>query len=467
MNKQKCLLYLLLCTFWYTNTIQTESKDIWVTVFMHGSFSLKPHLSLRNFLKMLYDAIEESIYYRATEINRRDPFFYKNQAISDLGLHQINLENPNKANAAPIVALSFEKICQRAGYPPSNLYYTFGWSGLVSNKLRYIEGSFLYKDLSKLTKDLKQQGYNPKVRLIGYSHGGNLGLQLGAFHQTQKKEDQFTIEEFHLIGTPIQVETDYLINSPVFKKVYNWYSRSDNVQNLDCFSFKRWFSKKKFSPRKNFTLPNKLTQIRIKVSDFIPKKKQYSLLIPKNKKELYKYFTEISYDPGHFELWFMGWTILTYRKTFPTHPLPIMAFLPLLTKEIEQHPELGKDLVADIQTCFDRVELYPYKKSKRYQRIMFPFVDLQTLASMKEFALKFTPEDYNIETYNRKVTEAISIVKKELKDIREITKQDELKKDAIKHKPTINLHRPNTTYQGHLLTEEALNNFLIDEEKTA
>lgn len=463
MFKKLCIFLLLLVPIHSTTTTKDtkkNSKDMWITVFTHGSFSLKPHLNLRNFLKMLYDSIEETIYYRSTEINRRDPFFFKNQAIAELGLHKIDLDNPTTTSAAPVVALSFEKVCEQAGYPKSDQYYTFGWSGLVSNKLRYIEGGFLYRELSKLVQQLTSQGLNPKVRLIGYSHGGNIGLQLGAIHQTQPKDKQFSIEEFHMIGTPIQVETDYLINSPIFKKVYNWYSRADNVQNLDCFSFKRWFSKKKFSPRKNFTLPNKLVQIRLKVSDYIPKKKEYFAIIPKNHKELYKYFKEINYDPGHFELWFMGWTILTYRKEFPTHPLPIMAFLPLITKAIESDPQLPHDLVAHVQPRFDRVELYPYRHIAKPHRVVFPFVDHKTLDSIKEFALKFTPEDYNIETYNRKVDDAISIVTKELKEVERLTHLEEKKKQKLA--PTINLHDPNTTYQGHLSAQQALDHFLVD-----
>ena len=59
------------------------------------------------------------------------------------------------------------------------------------------------------------------MRVIAYSHGGNLALQLGAVHVTKSAEEQFTINELFLFGTPVQTETDYLINSPLFNKVYN------------------------------------------------------------------------------------------------------------------------------------------------------------------------------------------------------------------------------------------------------
>lgn len=424
-------------------------KDIWVTIFVHGSFSLKPHLNISNIIKMLNDSIEESLYYRSTEINRRDPFFYKNQAMGDLGLHKIDITNPTSILAAPTVALAYEAISHTSGYPVSNQYYTFGWSGLVSHKLRYIEAGFLYKDLAKLANQLRSQGYNPRLRIIGYSHGGNLTLQLGAIHQTKKESDQISIEEFHLIGTPIQVETDYLITSPIFKRVYNWYSRGDGVQTLDFFSFKRFFSKKKFSKRKNFALPKKLTQIRIKISDFIPKKCQYIGTIPNNDKELHKHFREINFDPGHFELWFMGWTTLRYRKEFPINPLPVMIFLPLITQYINNDPKAPHDLVAYVQPCFNRIELFPYRLNRKKQyHVKHPFIEDEIIENMKEQARKFTPDDYNLEIYNRKVYDAIKIIDQELTTVKKITKEECRKNKSSKNK--VKLHQAKCIYHEHL-----------------
>jgi hypothetical protein len=102
------------------NTVQknkpTEdtSRDTWITVFVHGSFSLKPHLTVGNAINVIFDRIEDSVYYRSTEINRRDRFFYKNQIMLGLGLHKIDIHHPNKEEAARICAGSYEKISQYA-----------------------------------------------------------------------------------------------------------------------------------------------------------------------------------------------------------------------------------------------------------------------------------------------------------------------------------------------------------------
>ena len=448
MKKKTSILFVIFLSI--TTSIVPSINDTWITVFIHGSFSLKPHLNISNLLNMLNDSIEESIYYRATEINRRDPFFYKNQIMGDIGLHPIDLSRPTNTAAAPTVALAFEQVSQLAGHKPSEDYYMFGWSGLVSNKLRYIEATFLYNELLKLIKEFNSKGINPKIRLVGYSHGGNLGMQLGAIYQTKEKDKQLSIDEFHLLGTPIQVETDYLISSPIFKKIYNWYSQADNIQSLDCFSFKRFFSRKKFYSRKNFTVPEKLTQIKLKVSRHTPKKVKKPLnRKPENKEEVKQYFKAWSYDPGHFELWFMGWTILTYRQKFPTNPLPIMTFIPLLTKYInESSSELPQDLVAYVQPSLEQIELTPYKKRKEFKSVTKPFVANEILDEMKQHALKFMPENYNIETYNRKVYDAISIVQYELNEIERILKKE--KQLSSSNTKIINLHSPAKTYQEHL-----------------
>lgn len=461
MNVKKIFFLGFILTSHITQncTEKPYHQDLWITVFIHGSFSLRPHLTIRNILKMLNDTIEESVYYRSTEINRRDPFFYKNQAMSGLGLHKIDLHHPHNNAAAPIIASSFEEISRYVGHAPSDQYYTFGWSGLVSNKLRYLESAFLHQDLEKLIKKIQDEGYNPKIRLIGYSHGGNLALQLGALHTTKPISKQFLIDELWLIGTPIQVETDYLINSPIFKRVYNFYSRADSVQMLDFFSFKRFFSRKKFSKRSNFKLPEKLIQVRLKITEYEPRRINTTIeKAPCNDpKMLKKYFKPINYDPGHFELWFMGWTILTYRKSFPLYPLPMLTFLSIIVQHVENNPDAPHDLIAHIKPACNTVELTPYHIRRKSYHKEFPFMDHQLLKHMQYHAAKFIPEDYNLEMYNQKVYGAMDIAEHEWKEIKKL-----IQKERKTHKimaPKVNLQKNNPKFQGHLTT--------IDQLKTA
>jgi len=436
------------------------SGDTWVTVFVHGSFSLKPHLTLGNAINVIFDRIENSVYYRSTEINRRDHFFYKNQVMLGLGLHAIDFEHPNKLQAGRIIAATYEKISQYVGNEPSKEYYAFGWSGLVSHKLRYLEAGILYTDLFKVCQTIKKTGKNPKVRIISYSHGGNLSIQLGAVHVTKNPSEQITIDELYLAGTPVQIETDYLINSPIFKKVYNLYSKADSIQKLDFFSFKRFFSCRKFSNRRNFQLPDKLTQIRLCITDYTPKKA--GTAIPKDCSDAFlrKNFTKCSYDPGHFELWFMGWTILSYRKNFPLNPLPIIDFLPIMVKNIESCSQASGDLIIQILPYKNSMEIYNYERFKYHNEPIsqMPFIDKKFLDDLKTTALQYEPVDYNLETYNRKMYDAISIAqfeydqlnKLKIQEFKNIKNEKLAKKAASKERKVVNLQKKDPKIKGFL-----------------
>jgi len=444
-------ILLLSCNFLTANpsTQKVSPEDVWVTVFVHGSFSLKPHLTLGNALNVIFDRIENSVYYRSTEINRRDKFFYKNQVMMGLGLEKIDIHHPNKEEASRIAAASYEKISQYVGNSPTDEYYAFGWSGLVSHKLRYLEAGILYQQLHDVVKNLKAQGKSPKVRVISYSHGGNLSIQLGAVHVTKTPSDQFTIDELYLNGTPVQIETDYLINSPVFKRVYNIYSKADCVQKLDFFSFKRFFSRRKFTRRRNFELPEKLTQIRLSITDYTPKDINSTIPFPQDEKSLKQHFTKCTYDPGHYELWFMGWTILSYRKNFPFNPLPIVNFLPIIVKDLHSIPRISNDIIVNVLPYKDTIEIYNNEKVKDDNSLVAekPFIPKKVLEDIKTTALRYEPVDYNLETYNRKMYDAIEIAqfeydqlnKLKIKEFKNIKKEKQQKKAIDNSRKVINL----------------------------
>lgn len=437
-------------------------KDVWVTVFVHGSFSLKPHLTLNNAINVIFDRIENSVYYRSTEINRRDHFFYKNQVMLGLGLQRIDFKNPNKLEASRIIAASYEKISQLAGNAPSNEYYAFGWSGLVSHKLRYLEAGILYDQLSELSGKIKATGKNPRIRIISYSHGGTLSIQLGAIHVTKTPAEQFFVDELYLNGTPIQIETDYLINSPVFKKVYNIYSKADSIQKLDFFSFKRFFSRRKFENRNNFKLPEKLTQISLNIVDYTPKNVASTISFPRDEKTLRKHFKKCTYDPGHFELWFMGWTILSYRKDFPFNPLPIIDFLPIIIKDLDKDPNISKDIIVKILPYKETMEIYNYRKFVKLHAIAEkPFLTKKSLDELKIAALQYEPVDYNLETYNRKMYDAIAIAQYEfdqlnrlkVQEFKNIKKEKQENKQPSYEKNVVNLQKKERHFKGFLTDE--------------
>src|SRR5204863_8304961 len=118
----------------------------------------------------------------------------------------------------------------------NNQYYTFGWSGLLSPKSRYNGGAELFKSLStELKNEFWDHSIFPKIRLIGYSHGGNVCLNIAAAKNNIDPNSPLSIDELVLIGVPIQTETDYLSADPIFKKIYHIFSRADHIQRIDFF----------------------------------------------------------------------------------------------------------------------------------------------------------------------------------------------------------------------------------------
>lgn len=407
-------------------------KEKTMTVYVHGTFSIKPHMSFKTLFDLLADNIDDSVYYRTSELNRQDPFFFKNQAMSYLGLKKIDFRHPSTLQAAPIIAHIYDQIANYVHYCQSDEYYTFGWSGLVSNKFRYEEAKILYKALSNVVQANLKQGYTTKIRIISYSHGGNLALHLGSVHVTKAPAEQIEVSELYLLGTPIQCETDYLINSPVFGKVYNIYSPADGVQTMDFFSFKRFFSKRRFSHSKRIPSLDKVTQIKLKVVDYIAHGDEKPE-ISKNRVHRKRHYKRKIFDPGHYELWFMGWTLSNYRKKLPFYPLPTMVFLPSIIKNIETlDHQLSEDIIVTIEPALEMMTITNHADKRKRKKYSFtaPFIPLYLLEELKEKTLSYAPQNYTADMNEEKIIQAKKLAQYEHDELEKLKYQEhkEMKK---------------------------------------
>ena len=109
----------------------------------------------------------------------------------------------------------------------------------------------LYKAVAEcVVADFKAQGIDVNVRIIGYSHGGNVLLNMALARQRNPFLSPLTVHELVLLGMPVQQETDYLINDPLFEKIIHIYSRGDRIQKLDFFSCHRFFSRRLFKKKR-------------------------------------------------------------------------------------------------------------------------------------------------------------------------------------------------------------------------
>lgn len=396
----------------------TPNQEVWLNVFVHGIISIKPHITVTNFIRFLTDNVCESIYGQTVDVIRDDPFFYQNQTIQARGLQLIDLQKHQKGAVASLTGILFEDINQiNAVTPVKNYYYTYGWSGLLSRSARYNDAKEFIFVLEKEVAQWRAQGIEPKIRLIGYSHGGTIILKMAMAKQNENLNPNFTIDEALLFGTPIQFDTDYLVADPIFKKVYNIFSRSDRVQKLDFFSCGEFFSDQVFKAHCGFeVLPDKLVQIEIRM---IRKKgeacKPFSIqdeqepLIYTGKKCSSKTFRNVS--PGHSELWFYGWTPHHYRKTFLMYPLPTVVFAPYILNTIRPleknfKPETPITLTIDPRRDSMIINTNIRCASQIYQ---LPFIGVKKLMALKDLALSYQPNPihFNKDIHNERIDTAL------------------------------------------------------------
>jgi len=410
-------IVILLCnnTAWCTSE-KSEVAEPWITIFVHGIIGLDAKTCLSNAFQFFTDHILNTVYAKSVEYMREDPFFTQNQAMQGKGLVAVDLDNFNKGYGAAAVALCHQHITSLCPSNQKNYYYTYGWSGLLSFKARYQDAKNLYSTLLDIMSEFKKQGINPKLRLIGYSHGANICLNLGLVHAESLKHS-LTVDELILLGAPIQRETEKHVASPLFKKIYSFYSRSDCVQKKDMFTSQQFFSKRVFSNRHEFSLPATLTQIEVKIlveNKTLNKKRKRKKTtqedpikinhaaditdhsIVKGRSWLLK-----NMSPGHSELWFMSWTPRNYREDFPLYPAPVVAFTPYIIQLIEKTtpPQTtSRHLVVDIRPDYNYMVMRHRYPTRHYTAISF--VPQKTFDNLKTLSLPYKPDNYTKEVHD-------------------------------------------------------------------
>lgn len=128
-------------------------------------------------------------------------------------------------------------------------YYTYGWSGKLSFDAREQAGYNLYQELKLLLQKYKKEDFDyPKLRIITFSHGGNVALNM------VKKLPFLDGENVELdlvfIACPVQKVTEYLINNPFVSMSYVIYSTCDLLQVADYYTYEG----KTYFPNRTFTV---------------------------------------------------------------------------------------------------------------------------------------------------------------------------------------------------------------------
>ncbi len=426
-----------------TPEFQKKSLEHWITVFVHGIMSVKYHINLQTFIDLCNDKVDNTIYAKTVEYMRKDPHFYKNQAMQGFGLKKIHPCQMCKGNPSAALAAAFNEVDLYSNKRKAqfNHHYTFGWSGLLSTTQRYKDSVVFYRQLYAEIQKFRDQGIEPKLRIIGYSHGGNICLNLASVRQHRTNlAKNFDIDQLVLIGMPVQQETDYLINDPIFKKVYNIFSHADRIQPLDFFSKNQFFSGRTFTRRKNFKLPKKLTQIRLKITRATesartnPKKFKLSQNLKNPAIVSGRTHLLTNASPGHAELWFFGWTPLHYRDNFPLKPLPSAVMIPAIVKGVESvESELSprRPIIVDVRPDHGFI-LVKNLKNKRFKKLVGS-IPREKLDRIKKKVQAYAPANYTIEAYNKHVEAALEKATKFYRNHR-ATRQEEIRQRRLDRK---------------------------------
>jgi hypothetical protein len=384
-----------------TNAMATKNQTVWLNIFVHGSYATAS--GIINLPQIMFDKIEGTTYKKIQKMLRQNGNLYRHRFMAPLGLRKVPLN--------PKYAKSREEESNSVTYPIINAYnnvlnsvtknqeindfYTFGWSGLLSQTERRLDAIKLYDALSQITLYYSIKGIDSKIRMITHSHGGNVVLNMAAIHGTLNKynssdtrekmlvsqmsrlmanlpfvykDKNLIIHSLCMFATPIQEETECFCFYPMFKKVYNFYSDNDNIQKADFASTENRKSLLKIDPQKYRSIlnlcNNSIFQIKFMVEHAQTKQNNKTFLVP-NKVNYSKnnnmHLENIlrggkpghayPLDPAHADFWCVYWN----KSNLPFDPLPIVIFTPAIISNFEETTGL-QDLSLNIHHTKENIE---------------------------------------------------------------------------------------------------------------
>ncbi len=231
---KKITLFIVIFLSFFKQTIEASCiNPVTVTIYVHGTTTA---LGLKFLSK-----------------------FYTDVSFGEQGLHHISKMVPDallKKDIELLQELDPNRFCV-------DHFYTFGWSGKLQDKAREADGKKLYDDIKILLKQYKRTyGFYPAVRLLTFSHGGNVALHM--VKHLPFFTDQEIDVELVLVAVPVQKTTSKLIEHPCITKSYVISSTRDLIQLVDVYTY----DKKRHFPKRFFdTQASNCHQIEVKINN--------------------------------------------------------------------------------------------------------------------------------------------------------------------------------------------------------
>ena len=391
MKRTQFRLYMMAMIMLHSS-INAEN---WITIFVHGTFGLSNQASFSTFFTLLTDSVEGSSYERNVMQARQDPTFFSTQPMQELGLRPVKYSTACHSGSYIFSTLFNYMLHMHSEQFTNTRYYTFGWSGLVSVTKRFKEAYVFYVQLRNELAAIKAKtGIIPKIRLIAYSHGGNVCLNLARIRKIYYPHDSFIIDDLTIIGMPVQHDTERLVHEPIFKEIFNISSTGDSIQRLDIFGPCNVISYKHFHGCRKYPLPTKLTQITLSISSASSLYKQ-SVFPNYGNSSCVSSRALVNASPNHIELWFFGWTAANYRSEFPFYPLPVALFIPYITATAKKYAPGVPLLSMHIQPSYERTLINHAYTCVSYS---VPFMTTDQLKILTDTAFGLKPKDKFITT---------------------------------------------------------------------
>lgn len=399
------LLLIFFCTNFYTPAhATTKKKQPWLTILVHGIISVKPFLSPYNIYILMQDDIHNSVYAHTIGHARKDPFFHRYHAMQEQGLKKIDTSVVAPGAGASAFARAYNRLATHLDTENQNIYYTYGWSALLSKKMWEHEALKFYHTLCKEIESYRKKGFEPKIRIIGYSHGGTIAIHLAHAQQKSGHKAPISVDELITIGMPATQEVKPLIENPLFKKVYHIYSYGDRVQTFDIFSLNVLLAKRTFSGTSKKPLPKKLHQIGLKMyrlANFCTAKccKGHPTwpAPPKHVRNVH---------PGHSELWSFAWTGPGYRDYMPIAPLPMAACIPWFTHLADMYQEDSCSITIAMHPYCNHTNICCHKTGSTKTQ---PFITASVLEKMRKDARQFYPHEFTPKEYEKHIQSALRL----------------------------------------------------------
>lgn len=446
------------CTI--TSIFGTKTKapsEQWITVFVHGSFGSV--LSFLSMSQVLHDDLKGSLYRKLNKKMRKNKLFYQDQPMLDKGFSKVNptfeITSTTSNQAAYPIIKAYELVL-RETHPKKeiNHFYTFGWSGLMSQYRRRYESIRLYNHLTEEIEKFERQGIHPKIRLIAHSHGGNVCLNLAAIkkilvtkdplesHNFSENPDEnesiqkmfnilsqfpnkdaatlkkgqkrynyvpnnpyLLIDELIIFGTPIQAETAPFVLSDIFNKIYNIYSEEDLIQQLDVLTTKGYAVNQRIKPEiLNLVRDkNKITQVKImygRTFNTSQPAQEISKIDRQQKIEPESFWSKllslgISFskkndDPNHKELWFITWKDKECENDFCIAPLPTVIFTSTILTLLKNNDYNDVDINLTPEKNILKLQLLKHNQTLIEKTSSLP---LKLIKSIKKNIEKWKPSD--------------------------------------------------------------------------